>query len=191
LAQASAAALWIGNAGIDPETGASLTGPAPHLSVEGGCVGCHRDGPAGIEHGASHGFRADRRQCASCHEDPTHDAPQHDNARREAVWDEERTRIEKEVRDRWADLAALGALPRGQSDSAEPTSGPPHAAMPGPWTPRTPLGRAAYDLSLLLEDRGFFAHNLPYARMLLAKAKVPIERAMRAAERRDEQGSRR
>jgi hypothetical protein len=34
----------------------------------------------------------------------------------------------------------------------------------------TPLGRAAWDVALVLEDPAAAAHNAPYARLLLAAA---------------------
>jgi len=169
LAQASASALWAGRAGIDPETGAPLVAPSPHLAVEGGCVGCHTGGPDAIEHGQSHSFRADGSRCTSCHD-----------GARNVVWADERARIEKQARALWSNLLALGALVRAES-AAEPTSKPPHATTVVKREAPQPLARAAYDLSLLLEDRGFFAHNLPYARLLLEKAQQPIDRAARAA----------
>jgi hypothetical protein len=64
---ASAAALWLGRGGVDPQTGAPLNGAAPHAAVAGGCVGCHRSGPSGLERGAGHAFAVDRGACASCH----------------------------------------------------------------------------------------------------------------------------
>ena len=180
LAQASSAALWAGRAGVDPETGAPLTGPSPHLAVEGGCVGCHREGPNGIEHGKNHGFRADRQRCISCHDDAT----------RDLAWAEERAQMEKLARDLWDDLLALRAIARTSPLSATPASDPPHATTAAPGDARSPLARAAFDLSLVLEDRGFLAHNLPYARVLLEKARKPIERASRAVRRRDLEGGR-
>ncbi|HMI85594.1 MAG TPA: hypothetical protein VK550_15965 [Polyangiaceae bacterium] len=160
LAQASAAAIWAGRGGVDPETGAPLIGAAPHLAVEGGCVGCHRAGPDGIEHGTNHGFRADRRQCTSCHAD----------AARDAGWADERARIEKDARSLWDSLLARGPLARAQREPAEP-SRPPHATITLRRDADSARARAAYDLSLLLEDRGFLAHNLPYARMLLERVR--------------------
>jgi hypothetical protein len=108
--------------------------------------------------------------------------------KRDVAWAEERARIEKQARDLWDDLLALRALVHRSHSSAEPASGPPHATTAAPRGTQTVLGRAAYDLSLLLEDRGFLAHNLPYARVLLEKAKAPIERASRAR-RRDTEGT--
>jgi hypothetical protein len=148
-------------------------------------VGCHGEGPESAEHGRNHGFRADRRRCVSCH----HQATPDDAMKRDLAWAEEAARIEKQARDLWDDLLALRALVHQSRVSAEPASGPPHATTAAPGGTHTPLGWAAYDLSLLLEDRGFLAHNLPYARVLLEKAKAPIERASRAARRRDAEGA--
>jgi hypothetical protein len=170
LAQASAAALWAGRAGIDPETGAAITGPSPHVSVEGGCVGCHRHGKDDVEHGQNHGFRADRQRCHACHD-----------GARDLAWADERMAIEKQARGLWRDLLAVSAAPRSKREPLDPAWGPPHKTTATLGAPHTALRRAAYDLSLLLEDRGFLAHNLPYARVLLDKAKKPIEEAARAA----------
>ena len=171
LAQASAAALWAGRAGVDPETGAPLIGPSPHFSVQGGCVGCHRDGPDDIEHGQNHGFRANPRRCTSCHD-----------SAQNVTWSDERAKIEKQTRDLWGDLLAAAGSTR---ESAASPLDPPHAKTAPVVDAETPLGRAAYDLSLLLEDRGFLAHNLPYARLLLEAVKKPIENASRAARRNE------
>ncbi|HEX7671664.1 MAG TPA: multiheme c-type cytochrome, partial [Polyangiaceae bacterium] len=65
----TAAVIWGGRGGVDPATGTPLTGPSPHGAVEGGCVGCHHDGPAGLEHGTNHGFLARRDRCKTCHGD--------------------------------------------------------------------------------------------------------------------------
>lgn len=175
LAQASAAALWAGRGGVDPEMGTPLSGPSPHLSVEGGCVACHRQGPEEIERGRSHGFQANRHRCASCHAEPG----------RALSWDDEGARMEKEAQSLWDDLIRLGAL-------TAPTraAGPPHATMTAAREAPAPLTRAAFDLSLLLEDRGFLAHNLPYARVLLEKAKQTIERALRAKKDRHREETR-
>ena len=176
LPQASASPIWSGRGGLDPETGAPLAGPAPHLSIAEGCVGCHREGPDSLERGKSHGFRADRRQCTSCHTD----------AARAGVWEDERVRIATEARNLWSKVQMLRAVedsPRASTDAASP----PHAAT------RTSqrklddaLGRAAYDVLLVLEDRGFLAHNLPYARLLIEKAKGTLERASRTTPHREE-----
>ena len=64
---ASAAALWLGRGGLDPATGAPLTGAPLHAGIAGGCVGCHRAGPDDVERGAGHGFRAPASVCAPCH----------------------------------------------------------------------------------------------------------------------------
>jgi hypothetical protein len=61
----SSSAIWAGRGAFDPITSEPLLGPAPHAAI--GCVGCHRAGPETLQLGQSHGFRADRRQCATCH----------------------------------------------------------------------------------------------------------------------------
>jgi hypothetical protein len=132
---ASAAALWLGRAGLDPATGAALDGPAPRASLVGGCVGCHRTGPA-LERGAGHAFTS------------------------EPVAAED---LGPRARSLWNALREHVSLPVLQGDQ------PPHALRPR--IDRTlPLGRAAWDVALVLEDPAAAAHNEPYARLLLAAA---------------------
>jgi hypothetical protein len=65
----SAAAIWAGRGAFDPVTAKPLLGPAPHAAVPGGCLGCHRAGPNGLERGRGHAFRADATACSVCHAD--------------------------------------------------------------------------------------------------------------------------
>ncbi len=80
---ASTAALWLGRGGLDPATGAPLTGPTPHAALAGGCVGCHRTGPA-VERGAGHAFVDGGGSCAQCHAKPI--APDDLAARARSLW---------------------------------------------------------------------------------------------------------
>ena len=157
---ASAAALWLGRGGLDPATGAALTGPTPHASLAGGCVGCHQSGPA-VERGAGHAFVAGAGSCARCHAK----TPSADDvvARARALWSVWRARVGG---------GAAGGAPGGASDDL----GPPHAHA-ARLDRATALGRAAWDVSLVLEDPAAAAHNAPYARLLLAAA----ERAFNGA----------
>jgi hypothetical protein len=146
---ASAAALWLGRGGLDPATGAPLTGSAVHAGVAGGCIGCHRAGPDNLERGAGHGFRAPTSVCASCHppRTPTTDL----RAWAQALW---------------------RALRKHE------TPLPPHAAGDADGVRvdrRTPLGRAAWNVLLVLEDPAAAAHNARYADALLASAASVIE----------------
>jgi hypothetical protein len=143
LPSASSAALIAGRGGVDPRSGAPLEGAAPHAEVEGGCVGCHRVGPPGLERGAGHGFQSSREGCPRCH------APAPESRR-------------EELRDRAAALWAK--LERRFPPS--PRSRPPHAGAIRA-DPRTPLGRAARNALLVLEDPAAAEHNLPYALTLL------------------------
>jgi hypothetical protein len=140
---ASAAALWLGRGGLDPETGAPLDGPRPHGAVARGCVGCHRAGPSELQRGAAHAFVARREDCASCHAAgvPADDV----RARALAAWQRARAR-----------LGAEAAGPRHASGQRLDLA--------------TPLGRAAWNVSLVLEDPAAAAHNAPYARLLLSAA---------------------
>ena len=150
---ASAAALWAGRGGLDPENGAAITGGTPHLDVNGGCVGCHSKSKAAVERGGSHGFAATRDQCATCHAGPPA-GPGFDEA-------------SQRLRERAQDLARrLGIDARGEAR-------PPHARERGV-DRSTPRGRAAWNVMLVLEDRGAAEHNLPYARALLDTAERAI-----------------
>jgi hypothetical protein len=144
---ASAAALWLGRGGLEPETGKALVGATPHAAVAGGCVGCHRAGPSSVEHGAGHAFAASPAACTPCHAQPL---PANDlRARALALWAVWRARA---------------------GDAAKGRDGPPHAGGAPGLDRRTPLGRAAWDLSLVLEDPAAATHNGAYARVLLAAA---------------------
>ena len=146
--RASAAALWLGRGGLDPATGAALAGAAPHAGIPGACVGCHRAGPDDVERGAGHGFRAPASVCAPCHPQPI---PSQDvRARAQQLW------------------RALRKTDAG---------GPVHAAERDGLRvdKRTPLGRATWDLLLVLEDPAAGAHNARYAQALLDAAASVIE----------------
>jgi hypothetical protein len=144
---ASSAALWLGRGGLDPATGAALAGPAPHGAIERGCVGCHGNGPA-VDRGASHAFVAGTGGCARCHPKAL---PQDD------------------LRARAGALAAA-LRERGVNSPAPRADGAPPHAGDARLDRATPLGRAAWDVALVLEDRAAAAHNAPYARLLLAAA---------------------
>jgi hypothetical protein len=141
---ASAAALWLGRGGLEPSTGAPLEGPRPHGAVARGCVGCHRTGPPELQRGAAHAFAARREDCASCHAGGV--PPDDVRARARAAWQLARARL------------------GGDADA-----GPRHANGQR-LDLATPLGRAAWDVALVLEDPAAAAHNAPYARLLLSAA---------------------
>jgi len=143
---ASAAAVWLGRGGLDPATGAPLTGAPLHAGITGGCVGCHRGGPSDVERGAGHGFRAPASVCAPCHGPAL---------------------ITSDVR------ARAGELWRRLRKQEPPA--PAHADATVNVDRRTPLGRAAWNVLLVLEDRGAGAHNARYARALLDAAASVIE----------------
>ncbi len=143
---ASAAAVWLGRGGLDPATGAPLTGAPLHAGIAGGCVGCHRAGPDDVERGAGHGFRAPASVCTPCHG---------------------QARMTSDVR------ARAGELWRSLRKQEPPT--PAHADATVNVDRRTPLGRAAWNVLLVLEDRGAGAHNARYARALLDAAASVIE----------------
>jgi hypothetical protein len=149
---ASAAALWAGSGGLDPRTGAPLSGPAVHAAALAGCTGCHHDGPTDLERGRSHAFRSDPAVCAGCHAGTVPDMPTLAQA------------LRSDALSLLAALEARGAIARDLPF-------PAHAQ--GFRLTDDALGRAAYDVLLVLEDPAAAAHNAPFARALLgAAAKV-------------------
>ncbi|HSZ82942.1 MAG TPA: hypothetical protein VLA14_11700, partial [Polyangia bacterium] len=125
---ASAAALWLGRGGLDPRTGAALAGPTPHASIVGGCVGCHDAGPRDVARGAGHAFVAGTTTCARCHD---------------------RAFPADALR---ADARALWSALRARTGAAPDAGGAPPHARAARLDRATPLGRAAWDVSLVLED---------------------------------------
>jgi hypothetical protein len=142
---ASAAAMWLGRGGLEPATGAALSGPTPHAALAAGCVGCHEAGPA-VERGAGHAFVAGAGACARCHAKAF--PPEDLMARARTLWGVSRVRAGEQ-----------------EGDGARPL----HARAVR-LDRTTPLGRAAWDIALVLEDPAAAAHNAPYARQLLAAA---------------------
>jgi hypothetical protein len=153
---ASAAALWLGRGGLDPATGAALNGPAAHAAVAGGCIACHRAGPTTVDHGAGHAFAVDHAACPSCHTrglPPTEDL----RARAQGLWRAQ----------------ALADVRQQQAPVADHDDRPPHARA-ARLDRATPLGRAAWNVALVLEDPAAAAHNAPYARLLLVAAEQTL-----------------
>jgi hypothetical protein len=143
---ASAAAIWRGRGGLDPETGQPLTGGAPHAAIAGGCVGCHRGGPDNLERGSNHAFRAPASVCTTCH--PQGPPPATD--------------LRSRARELW----------RGVQTGE---SGRPAHAGDTRVDRRTPRGRAIWDLLLVLEDPAAAAHNARYAGALLDAAESVLQ----------------
>jgi hypothetical protein len=153
---ASAAALMAGRGGLDPASGDPIEGPAPHARAEGGCLACHSAGPSALERGAGHAFVAHRDACRRCHASLDGASPNALRARAERLW----TKLESR-------------LPRPPALPQSPLK-PPHAA-PLQLNPKTPLGRAARNVLLVIEDPAAAEHNLPYARKLLDASERWIE----------------
>ncbi len=149
---ASAAALWAGLGGVDVDSGAPLPRTAAHGLVDRGCLGCHDAGPASLRRGAGHAFASDPRACVPCHEAGTPDVAALGRALREEA------------------SAMLRDLRRARPSSRGASPGdPPHATRGS--LPQDPLGRAEYDVRLVLEDPAAAVHNAPYARTLLDAAR--------------------
>ena len=157
LPQAAAAALWLGRGGVHPSTGQPLDGAPLHVTP-GGCVTCHRAVEAG---GAGHRFSVDSAACGRCHREPP--------VERAAAGHS----LQERARGLWARLVAAGAIADATGAVSAAQKRPLHAIV------RTladgPLGLAATDVLLVLDDPAAAAHNAPYARALLDEA----ERALR------------
>ena len=162
MPSASAAALWAGRSGVDPDSGDEIVGAAPHVSPVIGCVTCHASGPTEVQRGASHRFAASA--CGSCHGDQRKMSG--DIAERAAMlW----SRLSREPLPERAGQSARRAA------TANETVRPPHAK--GEFRARDErLARAAYDVLLVLEDRGAAAHNPAYATKLLDAAERVLQR---------------
>ncbi len=143
--EASAAALWLGRGGFT-RTGDALTGPAVHARAPEGCSSCHVGTAIALERGKNHGFQASTAACRSCHERPP---IAEDPALRARSLLAELARREPALRHL--------TLPAGTR---------PHTRS-GELDVSTPLGRAAYNLLLLVEDPAAGVHNPDYARLLL------------------------
>ena len=145
--------------GIDPASGQPMVGAAPHAAVPGGCIGCHLQGPGAVARGAGHAFVASRSSCIPCHAQPF--PPSDVKERAQRLWAAWR---------RAARAPAPGPAPAHASDVRLDRA--------------TPLGRAGWDVLLVLEDRAAAAHNARYARALLAAAAPTIAAADPGGENR-------
>jgi hypothetical protein len=150
--EASAASLWSASGGVEPENGSALAGTAVHASHPRGCLSCHDAAEPGVERGASHGFRASRSRCAPCHASPPAPAP--------------------EIRTRAGALRELLEARLGSPLRNPRNAGPPHAERRA--LPNSSLGRALYDVLLVLEDPAADVHNPAYARLLLERAEAAL-----------------
>ncbi len=158
----SQAVLAAGRGGFDPESGTPLSGPAPHWAIAGACVGCHDQGPAGLQRGSDHAFQAssDPNACTCCHDSKPLDGTLHERARG--------------LLERLGRGGIAWALEAAQRE--EGVMQPSHARGVSEISLHTARERAAWNALLVFEDRGAAAHNQPYARVLLDAA----ERALGA-----------
>jgi hypothetical protein len=161
---ASAALIWAGRGGIDPETGRSIARPPVHAGEGSACLGCHDGGPAGLERGSGHGFKASPSACTRCHAEGTFDATSLDD------------HLHADAK------ALLGVLARRGAFGGPGLPAETHhrAAMR---LADSALGRAAYDVLLVLEDPAAASHNEPYARALLEAAGRQANAGMPGASR--------
>lgn len=157
---ASAAPLVFGSGGVEPSSGAPLDGASAHTATARACLGCHAGGPAELERGAGHAFRARREICAGCHASGvTPDPGVRDRAL--ALW-------------RRAHPRRARATTGGPGAARDAPDDPPHA-VGAPLGRRTPRERALWNVLLVLEDRAAAVHNAPYARRLLDAAARVLE----------------
>ena len=73
-----------------------------------------------------------------------------------------------------ARLVNLGALGAARSPAGDDPGHAVERRLAG-----TPIGRAAFDVLLVLEDPAAAAHNAPYARRLLAAAERAVDEGTR------------
>jgi hypothetical protein len=139
--EASAVALIAGLGGLDPKTGAAITGTAPHAAAPKGCLSCHDSGPSELTLGKSHGFRASDQACKRCHE-----------AARERSGT-----LARRARELFEKLAPDLPVPG--------VSQPLHARARASLTPER--ARALRNVLLVLEDPAADVHNPNYADALL------------------------
>lgn len=151
--QATAASIWLGRGGLDPVSGGPLESVSPHDKVPGGCVGCH-SGSGG--RGGNHSFAVPSSACVGCHASPPRTRAVAERAR--VLWD------------RIAEAAQLA--PRSNTE-------PVHASITLPGRSHgldqnTPLGRAGWNVLLVLEDPAADRHNGLYADRLLQSAEAVL-----------------
>jgi hypothetical protein len=151
---ASAAAIWAGRGGVEPDTGEALTASAPHATESRGCVGCHDSGPDTLVLGRNHAFRAPESRCTRCHERPP---PRSGTLAARARSLFERLRV------------STGSRLSGE---------PPHAIGSKP-SLASARQRALYDTLLVLEDPAADVHNPAYAALLLERAERTLSGAPR------------
>ncbi len=154
---ASAAAIWAGRSRLAPAVGSPL--PGPHERVPGGCIGCH----GGSKGHLDHSFRVDGARCSGCHAGgPPAEKPEEHaervRARALALWTKLRERL------------AL-ALPPDSTTPAHASAATLPAGAP------EALGRALYEVGLVVEDPAAGVHNAPFARELLRDAEAILRRA--------------
>lgn len=158
---ASASALWLGRGGFASD-GRPLKGSAVHAMSVDGCLACHQSSTGGYERGQSHGFQADFRACQRCHDR----VPTRSNALARA-----RTLLEDVVERSQSEWAAVL---RTRLHTGASRAEPAHAS-PGRLDLDDPLGRAAYNLLLLLEDPAADVHNPDYTELLLGHTEQMLD----------------
>ena len=138
---------------------------ADHRSVEAGCIGCHRAGPAEgapLERGTAHAFAVDAGACASCHEGEPSPL---DRAAAAS------TELATRARELFDALVARGVV---RASPADRDTDPLHAQRPELRSPAHPLAGAARNVTLVLEDPAAGAHAPAHARRLLDEAAAAL-----------------
>jgi hypothetical protein len=169
---ASAAAVWAGRGGLDPETGDPLAWPAPHAKNETGCLHCHAEPREGFDpryiralgvsgRGGSHAFRATLATCVACHDETPKRRPAL-AARARAVLDELVPLVGGKTRPVPIHAEALEVKLTGEK------------------------ARALRNVLLVLEDGAADVHNPAYAEMLVSSAENALN-ARKPPKRRPEE----
>ncbi|HVH42358.1 MAG TPA: cytochrome c3 family protein [Labilithrix sp.] len=140
--------------------GAAPAPESPHAAR--GCIGCHATkDPSASEHGRSHTFKASAAQCVSCHAGGTPvERPGRDG-----------TLVRERALSLLARFVARGVVAQGGGKDGAP----PHARSMRV-TDDGPLGRAASNVLLVVEDPAAGIHNAPYARALLDAAEAALSK---------------
>ena len=151
---ASSGLLWLGSARVparDHDGWEAVTAPSVHRAVPGGCVGCHGGSPTADQRRLDHSFRAEQRNCTSCH-----------------AANDQQTRMREAQRSLRQRAEALAA--RLAADCPSAAVEPDHANGKVERCRTQPLTRARFEIALVLEDPAAAVHNDAFARSLLDDA---------------------
>jgi hypothetical protein len=109
-----------------------------------------------LERGADHAFKAGAAQCALCHAEPS-----------------EQVSLVPEAERLWQELVTQKAVRRVDPSGA--TTEEPLHAQGYEVVLNSRLGRAAYNVALVIADRAAHVHNPKYAKKLLRLARETLD----------------